>query len=84
MIILLKSHIVRCENTYCYCKGFRGERRRILEKNGHQLQMKIFDDIDKDNILISVELIQRYLRYYSKLVFEIEKSRKSVNLSKIS
>jgi len=69
---------------YCYCKGFRGERRRIIEKNYHQLDMKIYDDFEKYNLLLSVDLIRRYLRYYAKLIFEIEKNKNTLNLCRIT
>ncbi|CAD8125327.1 unnamed protein product [Paramecium sonneborni] len=84
IIVLLKQHINQCDNVYCYCKGFRGEKRRIIENNYHSLEMRIYYHIKIQNLTIQVELIKRYIRYYAKLIFEIEKEKEDYDIIRIT
>ncbi|CAK91855.1 unnamed protein product (macronuclear) [Paramecium tetraurelia] len=84
VIVLLKQHIIVCDNVYCYCKGFRGEARRIIENNYHELEMRIYKSIKIKNISIQVELIKRYIRYYTKLIFELEKEKENFDIIRIT
>ena len=68
-IILLRTHTENCNNTYCFCRGLRGEKRRIIEKHEIVKEMRMYDDFRILNIQFYVELIMRYLRDYAKLVF---------------
>ncbi|CAD8067452.1 unnamed protein product [Paramecium sonneborni] len=71
-IILIKTHIEQCNNLYCFCRGFMGEKKQGLELNLKNQQMKIFSDYSQQNLLVSVDLIDRYIRYYIKLILNIE------------
>ncbi|CAD8117952.1 unnamed protein product [Paramecium sonneborni] len=84
VIVLLKQHIILCDNIYCYCKGFRGETRRIIENNYHEVDMKIYKSIKIKNLSIQVELIKRYIRYYTKLIFELEKEKGNFDIIRIT
>ncbi|CAD8113913.1 unnamed protein product [Paramecium sonneborni] len=84
VIVLLKQHILQCDSVYCYCKGFRGEARRIIENNYHELDMRIYKSLKIKNISIQVELIKRYIRYYTKLIFELEKEKENVDIIRIT
>ncbi|CAD8095762.1 unnamed protein product [Paramecium primaurelia] len=84
VIVLLKQHILQCDNVYCYCKGFRGEARRIIENNYYELEMRIYKSIKIKNIQIQVELIKRYIRYYAKLIFELEKEKQNFDMIRIT
>ncbi|CAD8103995.1 unnamed protein product [Paramecium primaurelia] len=84
IIVLLKQHINQCENVYCYCKGFRGEKRKIIENNYQSLEMRIYYHIKISNLTIQVELIKRYIRHYAKLIFELEKEKEDYDIIRIT
>ncbi|CAD8138477.1 unnamed protein product [Paramecium octaurelia] len=71
-IILLRTHTENCNNQYCFCRGLKGEKRKIIEKYEIVKEMRMYDDFKILNIQFYVELIMRYLRDYSKLVFQTE------------
>ncbi|CAD8148932.1 unnamed protein product [Paramecium octaurelia] len=71
-IILVKTHIELCNNVYCFCRGFMGEKKQSLEMNHDNKQMKIFSDYTCSNLFVSVDLIDRYIRYYIKLILNIQ------------
>mgnify|MGYP001807890387 CR=1 FL=1 len=68
-IILLRTHTENCNNLYCFCRGLKGEKRKIIEKYEIVKEMRMYDDFKILNIQFYIELIMRYLRDYSKLVF---------------
>ncbi|CAD8190941.1 unnamed protein product [Paramecium octaurelia] len=84
IIVLLKQHINQCENVYCYCKGFRGEKRKIIENNYQSVEMRIYYHIKIQNLSIQVELIKRYIRHYAKLIFELEKEKEDYDIIRIT
>lgn len=71
-IILVKTHIELCNNLYCFCRGYMGEKKQSLEMNHNKKQMKIFSDYTCSNLFVSLDLIDRYIRYYIKLILNIQ------------
>ncbi|CAD8106538.1 unnamed protein product [Paramecium primaurelia] len=70
--ILIKTHIELCNNLYCFCRGFWGEKKQTLSLNIQKQDMKIFSDYTCKGLTISIDLIDRYIRYYIKLILNIE------------
>ncbi|CAD8129329.1 unnamed protein product [Paramecium sonneborni] len=49
--LLIKSHVSNCQSVYCYCKGFRGERRQVIDSRRNNVDMKIYNSVQVNNIL---------------------------------
>ncbi|CAD8196667.1 unnamed protein product [Paramecium pentaurelia] len=84
IIVLIKSHVQNCTSVYCYCKGFRGERRQVMDSRKNKVEMKIYNSIQVNNIYLQIELIERYIRHFTKYVFEIENNEKNPNIFRLS
>ncbi|CAD8118729.1 unnamed protein product [Paramecium sonneborni] len=84
IIVLIKSHVQNCQSVYCYCKGFRGERRQVIDTRKNTVEMKIYNSIQMNNINLQIELIERYIRQFTKYVFEMENNEKSPNIFRLS
>ncbi|CAD8113723.1 unnamed protein product [Paramecium sonneborni] len=70
--ILIKTHIELCNNLYCFCRGYWGEKKQTLSLNMEKQDMKVFSDYTCRGLTISIDLIDRYIRYYIKLILNIE------------
>lgn len=49
-IILLRTHTENCNNPYCFCRGLKGEKRKIIEKYEIVKEMRMYDDFKILNI----------------------------------
>lgn len=49
-IVLLKTHTENCTNQYCYCRGLKGEKRKIIEKYEIVKEMRMYEDFKILNI----------------------------------
>ncbi|KAM3146170.1 hypothetical protein pb186bvf_001827 [Paramecium bursaria] len=77
---LFNKHSEKCQNIYCFCKGFRGESNKLAQQELNIRNLQVNSDLSFNQIYFYSDMMNRFMRNYTKAIFMMLKDQRDLDI----